>query len=453
MLNVRVGIVMRLSGDMNNINNIDRVGIVICSRLDSKRLYQKPLQKINNIFLIRFLIARLLPLNIPICLAIPADDDESMRIYDAVKDLGILLYQGNKENVLERFYRAGVLNNFKIMIRITHDDIFQCPEFVFEMLNQYQRENADYIYCSNIPKGCDCEVVSIKVVEKAVSNYDKLEHLSYAFRKYATNIVNYNYSVFSSNNTIDLRIDYSNDLCIAQAVLDIIPDFTILNLRENEDKIYNLMKLKKRPVASIMTGCYNNEDTIVRTIKSVQKQKDVAYEYFICDDNSSDSTREVLWNFFDDKRITVMKNIENKGIAYTSNKMIERSAGKYIIRLDADDEFVDEYSVKNMIEWMNQHNDIAIAYAAYYDDDGVVYQNENHHVAGAIIRKWMFDEVQFNEKLRHWDGLDLYNKIKKYFQIGYIDRPSWIYHYRHNSLSHNKLYQEERERIYGSTFR
>jgi glycosyltransferase involved in cell wall biosynthesis len=96
--------------------------------------------------------------------------------------------------------------------------------------------------------------------------------------------------------------------------------------------------LKSEYVISIITVCYNAEDSIVRTIESVLSQKYNGYEYVVIDGSSSDSTNSIIQKY---KRCinTIISEPDN-GIYDAMNKGIKKAKGQYIYFLNAGDVFI-----------------------------------------------------------------------------------------------------------------
>lgn len=90
------------------------------------------------------------------------------------------------------------------------------------------------------------------------------------------------------------------------------------------------------PSVSIIVRTYNRENTISRTLESIQRQTFTDWEVLIVDNSSSDSTVKIATSF-QDPRIKV-HSVENHGIiALSINHGIKHAAGKYIAILDSDD--------------------------------------------------------------------------------------------------------------------
>ncbi|HCR4946745.1 TPA: glycosyltransferase, partial [Enterococcus faecium] len=92
------------------------------------------------------------------------------------------------------------------------------------------------------------------------------------------------------------------------------------------------------PLVSVIMGAYNSEKTIGRAIDSIIKQTYLHWEMIICDDGSTDGTVKIIRKYVEkDKRIKLVQNKKNSGLAYSLNHCLKYSSGKYVARMDADD--------------------------------------------------------------------------------------------------------------------
>jgi glycosyltransferase involved in cell wall biosynthesis len=90
---------------------------------------------------------------------------------------------------------------------------------------------------------------------------------------------------------------------------------------------------------SIITICYNCKDALERTIKSVVSQTYPAKEYVVVDGGSIDGTLDIIRKYKDDIDITISELDE--GIYNALNKGIRKATGKWIICMNAGDEFAE----------------------------------------------------------------------------------------------------------------
>ena len=94
------------------------------------------------------------------------------------------------------------------------------------------------------------------------------------------------------------------------------------------------------PRVSVIMGVYNinDKEVLQKAIMSILGQTFSDFEFIICDDGSTNNVLEMVKDIAgNDKRIKIIQNEENKGLAYTLNKCLEVATGEYIARMDADD--------------------------------------------------------------------------------------------------------------------
>ena len=97
---------------------------------------------------------------------------------------------------------------------------------------------------------------------------------------------------------------------------------------------------------SIVTVCYNAEQSIEKTIKSILKQTVPVYEYIIIDGGSNDYTMKIVKDYEDEfKKINVryfFKSEPDRGISDAFNKGIQIASGDIIGLINSDDELMPE---------------------------------------------------------------------------------------------------------------
>jgi glycosyltransferase involved in cell wall biosynthesis len=91
-------------------------------------------------------------------------------------------------------------------------------------------------------------------------------------------------------------------------------------------------------LVSIIIPTYNTEKFIGDTLQSVQNQTYQNWEMILVDDASTDRTVSVIEEFAkNDSRIKLFKLEKNSGNGFARNIAVEKTVGKYIAYLDADD--------------------------------------------------------------------------------------------------------------------
>ena len=89
---------------------------------------------------------------------------------------------------------------------------------------------------------------------------------------------------------------------------------------------------------SIITVCFNSEETINRTIKSVKDQKYKNLEYIIIDGGSTDKTLEIIKQ--NKNLVSCLISEPDYGLYHAMNKGIALSTGEIVGFLNSDDVYV-----------------------------------------------------------------------------------------------------------------
>lgn len=94
--------------------------------------------------------------------------------------------------------------------------------------------------------------------------------------------------------------------------------------------------VEKTPLISVIMPVYNGEKYVEEAIESVLNQTFKHFEFIIINDGSTDSSKELILSY-NDNRIVYVENVENLRLIKTLNKGLKLAKGKYIARMDADD--------------------------------------------------------------------------------------------------------------------
>lgn len=116
------------------------------------------------------------------------------------------------------------------------------------------------------------------------------------------------------------------------------------------------------PEVSIITPVYNAEKFLEQTISCVLNQTFSAWEWIITDDCSTDDSLKIL-NQINDPRVKILKSEKNGGAGKARNLSLEKSTGRYITFLDADD-FWEPNFLEEMLAFMKKEN-AELAYSNY----------------------------------------------------------------------------------------
>jgi len=90
------------------------------------------------------------------------------------------------------------------------------------------------------------------------------------------------------------------------------------------------------PLVSVIMPAYNAEKWIAEAIDSILNQTYDNIELIVWDDGSTDGTWGILREY-SSSNTRIYGTPKNSGVTYALNRLIEKSKGKYIARMDADD--------------------------------------------------------------------------------------------------------------------
>lgn len=129
-----------------------------------------------------------------------------------------------------------------------------------------------------------------------------------------------------------------------------------------------------KPKVTVIMGVLNAENRILESIKSIQNQTFKDWEFIICDDGSTDNTVSILKEIaVKDKRIIIIENEKNLGLATTLNNCIDLAQGDYIARMDDDDfSYEDRFQIQVDFLEKNIEYDFVSSAIDSYDGEKVI---------------------------------------------------------------------------------
>lgn len=110
---------------------------------------------------------------------------------------------------------------------------------------------------------------------------------------------------------------------------------------------------------SVVLPVYNAEDTLDRAVESILQQTEEDFQFVIVDDGSADSSAKHIKKWAErDGRIFPIFN-EHQGIVPALKAGIQKTDGRYIARMDADDISLPS-RLKRQADFLDQHPDIGV---------------------------------------------------------------------------------------------
>lgn len=209
---------------------------------------------------------------------------------------------------------------------------------------------------------------------------------------------------------------------------------------------------------SVITPNFNGEKFIAETIQSVVAQTYSNWELIICDDGSTDNSRDVIKQYQNlDPRILLLQNEKRLGPAVARNRAIEIASGNYIAFLDGDDLWMPT-KIEKQLEFM-QRNNFVLTYSYYrlIDEEGNDLRKEflpeleltysellKSNQIGCLTAMYSVDQLGkiFMPLINKRQDYALWLKILKEDnnrKAVCIPEVLAMYRVRHNSISSNKL--------------
>jgi glycosyltransferase involved in cell wall biosynthesis len=131
----------------------------------------------------------------------------------------------------------------------------------------------------------------------------------------------------------------------------------------------------KYPKASIITVCFNSENVIEKTIKSVINQTYPNVEYILIDGKSTDNTMNIIKKY--ESSINIIISEKDNGTYDAMNKGAQVASGDLIYYLNSGDYLYDDFLLEKAVNEAEKNSFCEILYGdiLYYDKDS----SEYHH--------------------------------------------------------------------------
>ncbi len=130
-----------------------------------------------------------------------------------------------------------------------------------------------------------------------------------------------------------------------------------------------------QPLVSILLPTYKDARHLRRAIESVLMQTHKNWELIIIDDGLSREPLEIVREYKEkDQRIFHLKNENNLGIQKSLNVGLASAKGKYIARIDDDDEWIDAEKLEKQARFLEENQEYVLVgtNAQIVDEEGKV---------------------------------------------------------------------------------
>ena len=90
--------------------------------------------------------------------------------------LGVPVFRGDEQDVLDRYYRSAQANRAEAIVRITSDCPLIDPEIIDDVVRAFLKTKPDYASNTFFPRGLDVEVITMASLERAWHESNKSYH-------------------------------------------------------------------------------------------------------------------------------------------------------------------------------------------------------------------------------------------------------------------------------------
>lgn len=206
--------------------------------------------------------------------------------------------------------------------------------------------------------------------------------------------------------------------------------------------------MMRLPEVSVIVTCYNYGFWLHRCFRSLLNQKFINEDYYeivFIDDGSNDNCLSIAMDYAKKfSNIIVLGNQFNEGLPASCNKAIEKSSGRYIVRVDADDYVAKEFIYLG--SWFLEKNR---NYQAVACDYIIVDKNENilekvncskKEIACAVFfrKEYIYDVGLYDVEFKMREGQELMKRFTKKYKCGRLEFPVYKYQKHSCNRSANK---------------
>lgn len=176
------------------------------------------------------------------------------------------------------------------------------------------------------------------------------------------------------------------------------------------------------------------------------------FELIIVDDGSKDNSRQVIEQYAENNKIRVVYQA-NKGLPAANNTALKLANGKYIVRLDADDYFI-ENALETLSSILEKNSNLGMVFGDWFvvDEDGVIVEQQQRfnfkevtlldqpaHGACTMFRTECLRKLDgYDESLTRQDGYELWLRFIEHFEVTNINVPIFYYRRHGNNLTCNE---------------
>ena len=214
--------------------------------------------------------------------------------------------------------------------------------------------------------------------------------------------------------------------------------------------------MTEKPLVSVIINCYNGEKYLREAIDSVIAQTYENWELVLWDNQSTDSTREIVEKYKNPK-IKYFYAPEHTPLGEARNLALEKAKGEYIGFLDSDDILYNNYLESCITIFLEKKEEISAIYTNY-----LAFNSKNERVFSKAVSGFVSfadmlkryeiciscclfsnedrikNKISFNKNYSMIEDYDFFLSLAISKPFFYSDVPLAKYRMHEDSLTHNQ---------------
>lgn len=184
-----------------------------------------------------------------------------------------------------------------------------------------------------------------------------------------------------------------------------------------------------KPIISVATRAYNAEKTIAKTIDSILNQSFNEFEYWICNNGSTDKTGEIIDQYAaKDKRIHVIHIEVNQPEFASMGMLIQHGKGDFFMLLDSDDWLEVDFMYELYTNAIKYHVDVAVGGSKFHFIESGTVGFRKSSISGVFSIEKMPENYPFIHQFFRpvWGKIFSAEVVRKRWEPMLAKRPEWL---------------------------
>lgn len=202
---------------------------------------------------------------------------------------------------------------------------------------------------------------------------------------------------------------------------------------------------EERPLVSVILPTFDRADRVGQAIASVRAQTYEAFELLVVDDASTDDTAARVAAIAD-RRVRLLRQPENRGVAAARNRGIAEASGALIAFLDSDDAWAPTKLERQVALARRRPDRVGLFYTGLHVREDGATKTWTPHARGAVWREMLHDNLVhfgtssvllrrealeavggFDESLPAIEDHELWTRIARFYEIDFVPDPLITY--------------------------